>query len=293
MTLHFRDFNKDVKELLIKNYSKPGNWSLESKLKGGDIVVNPKADNKGVNVDVEFKCPRGVDVKVNANGNGDIKPNVTYKKDGHKVELAFKALKFAHPGDKAFGAALLAPKLKYEGKAHKVEVEFKKLASSHLSYEGTVGPTAVHYRSTPSDGAELGCATRVSKRYTAGACLRVSKGGVVQPPELGVTYRRNKARQQLSALASSGTLAISAMGYRKVYDRTVKMAALAEYGAKAAKCKAAVHVKWSGKTDVLLSINEACDVAVVVNRKVTKHCRCQLTYDWRWPTRLGIALTLD
>jgi hypothetical protein len=91
MATQFKDFSKEVKDLLNKNHSKIGSWSLESKLKGDGVKLNPKADNKGVNVDVEFKCPiTGLaDIKVNANGNGDIKPKATYKKGQSKYEVAY------------------------------------------------------------------------------------------------------------------------------------------------------------------------------------------------------------
>ncbi len=105
MATLFKDFSKDAKDLLNKNHTAAGQWKLESKLKGGaPVVFNPKADKKGVNVDMEYTCGTcDVTAKVNVASNGAVKPKLTKKKDGAKYELAYAAgdvtgaFEFNHP----------------------------------------------------------------------------------------------------------------------------------------------------------------------------------------------------
>lgn len=96
----YKDYNKDVKDLLTKNYGTA--WKIETKFKGAEqtVFINPGATSKGVTVDVQynmkpFKTVTTVDDK------GGVKPKVTYEKDGHKVEAwvdRTKAFEVAYEG---------------------------------------------------------------------------------------------------------------------------------------------------------------------------------------------------
>jgi len=87
--VQFKDFDKDVKDLLTKQYGTA--WKIESKFKGpkDTVFINPQADSKGVNVDVEYECANtGAKIKTNVNSNLAIKPKVTYENGAHKVEAS-------------------------------------------------------------------------------------------------------------------------------------------------------------------------------------------------------------
>lgn len=87
----YKDFNKDVKDLLTKNYTDAGKWKVESKFKGAkdQLFINPQATNNGATLDVEYQtsaCP--TKVKLNVNPALDATVTVTYEDKGHKVEVS-------------------------------------------------------------------------------------------------------------------------------------------------------------------------------------------------------------
>lgn len=87
---YYKDFNKEPKDLLTKNYQDAAKWKVESKFKGGkDVVyVNPQASNDGVNVDVEYNLSSfPAKLKLNVNPSLDTKLTTTYEQFG-KVEVA-------------------------------------------------------------------------------------------------------------------------------------------------------------------------------------------------------------
>ena len=86
----YKDFNKDVKDLLTKNFSEEGKWKVETKFKGGKdtLFVNPQGTNAGLSVDVEYNpscC--GAKVKVNVAPKNALKLTASYEDKGHKVEV--------------------------------------------------------------------------------------------------------------------------------------------------------------------------------------------------------------
>lgn len=85
----FKDFAKDAKDLVEKNYTDAGAWKVESKYKGGDcdVFINPQVSHGEVSVDVEYNCKTyGLKTKTSVSKKG-FDPTVTYEKDGHKVEV--------------------------------------------------------------------------------------------------------------------------------------------------------------------------------------------------------------
>lgn len=88
----YKDFNKDVKDLLTKNFADAGKWKVESKFKGpkDTLFINPQATNNGANVDVEYapSCC-GAKVKVNVTPDSSFKLTTTYEDKGHKVEASY------------------------------------------------------------------------------------------------------------------------------------------------------------------------------------------------------------
>jgi hypothetical protein len=88
---YYKDFNKDVKDLLTKNYTDAGKWKVESKFKGSKdkLFINPQATNNGASVDVEYQtscCP--AKLKVNVNPALEATVTATYEDKGHKVEVS-------------------------------------------------------------------------------------------------------------------------------------------------------------------------------------------------------------
>jgi hypothetical protein len=263
MAPQYKDFNKDVKDLLNKNYSKPGAWSLESKLKGGDIVVNPKADDKGVNVDFEFLCPITgcVDIKVNANGNGDIKPKFTYKKDGHKVELALKALEL-------------------------------DVGVAELVYEGTVAGVVINNKATTTTN-EFAVAYQVCTPAAIGFQLNCKKGDSMPTWAAGVQYKDGGKQVTLSTKAlksfTTGALFPATLGG---YD--VKFAAQVDcQKGKAAYKVGAQFDAYKGLT-VKVSATPAGEVAVALIHKFATGWKVAATSELtNCCTKLGVALTLE
>lgn len=91
----FKDFNKDTKDLLSKNYQEAGSWKVESKGKAGDKtwVINPTADAKGISVDVDYNMKEyNLKTKTNLASNGNVKPKITWEQKGHKVETTVMSL---------------------------------------------------------------------------------------------------------------------------------------------------------------------------------------------------------
>ncbi len=86
----FKDFNKEPKDLLTKNYQDAGKWKVESKFKGpkDTLFVNPQASNDGVNVDIEYNLA-SAPAKLKLNVNPDLKSKLTttYESFG-KLEVA-------------------------------------------------------------------------------------------------------------------------------------------------------------------------------------------------------------
>ena len=86
----YKDFNKEPKDLLTKNFQDAAKWKVESKFKGpkDTLFVNPQASNDGVNVDVEYNlssCP--TKLKLNVNPQNKTKLTTTYEGFG-KLEAS-------------------------------------------------------------------------------------------------------------------------------------------------------------------------------------------------------------
>ena len=86
----YKDFNKEPKDLLTKNFQDAGKWKVESKFKGpkDTLYVNPQASNDGVNVDVEYNLASvPANLKLNVNPELKSKLTTTYEAFG-KLEVA-------------------------------------------------------------------------------------------------------------------------------------------------------------------------------------------------------------
>lgn len=115
MATFYKDFNKEVKDLLTKNFQQVETWQIETKNKGPDatIFVNPQANNHGVSVDVEWNNKAaGVETKTRVDSKGNVKPKVTYKTGDHKVEASIdRALKYEVVYEGKFGKLAVNDKL--------------------------------------------------------------------------------------------------------------------------------------------------------------------------------------
>lgn len=121
----YKDFNKDVDDLLTKNYA-VGEWKLESKFKGpkDTVFVNPQATGKGVTVDVEYNCSCGAKTKLSVAPDLTLKAKGSYDVNGHKFEATT---------DSAFSGF----EVTYDGKLAGVSINEKlKQEKSGLSYDG-------------------------------------------------------------------------------------------------------------------------------------------------------------
>lgn len=113
----YKDFNKDAKDLLTKNFSEEGKWKLESKFKGpkDTLYVNPQGSNAGLTVDAEYEAGCcGAKVKVNVAPNLAWKATTTFNCPitGLKVELvADKDLAFEVSADGKLAGFQLNDKL--------------------------------------------------------------------------------------------------------------------------------------------------------------------------------------
>jgi hypothetical protein len=120
-TKQFKDFSKESKDLLTKNFPVPGSWKVEVKGKGGDrepilsqvnAIYSEKV--KGIDVDVDYNLKQfNLKTKTNVNAAGIIKPKVTYEPAvGHKVEATLNSLsvdsdfELAYEGEFAAGVAV-------------------------------------------------------------------------------------------------------------------------------------------------------------------------------------------
>ena len=100
MAKQFKDFNKEAKDLLTKNYPVGGTWKFEAKEKAADRTptVSTTADwsAKGANLsaDLEYNMKEfALDTKTTFTQDGAVKPKITYKPAaGHKVEASLKGL---------------------------------------------------------------------------------------------------------------------------------------------------------------------------------------------------------
>ena len=108
MAVFFKDFHKETKDLLGKNTAEgkpkkdqavvgfaPLLWKVECKNKTKDgIVVNPVADENGVQFNVENVCNAGA-VTAKAEVKQDLmktKPTVSYSVSGRKVEVSLDSI---------------------------------------------------------------------------------------------------------------------------------------------------------------------------------------------------------
>ena len=156
----YKDFNKDVKDLLTKNYMDAGKWKVEAKFKAGKdtLYVNPQAAmNKAgtdLTVDVHYNlgcCP--VKTKTKVTPDGGVKPTITYEKDGHKVEVSAT----------------------------------KAINDYEISYEGKFGNFAVHDKLT-KNVAEGFVSTVVAPHCQAGGGISYNIGSGALSWTIGARY---------------------------------------------------------------------------------------------------------
>ena len=124
---YYKDFSKDIKDLLTKNYTDAGIWKADAKQKGPKdaLFANLSGSSQsGLSLDAEYNpscC--GAKVKVTTNPKKDVKVTASYEEKGHKVEvIADQALNY---------------EVSYEGKIAGVAINEKltsKLLDSGVSY---------------------------------------------------------------------------------------------------------------------------------------------------------------
>jgi len=138
---YYKDFNKDIKDLLTKNYIDGGKWKIESKFKGpkDTLFINPQGGNSGVSADIEYN-PSSCGAKLKLNVN---------------PALAWKLT------------------ASFEEKGHKVEVVTDKDLSYEVSYDGKVAGFAISEKLTTKE-IDSGIAYAVAKHCSVGAGATVS-----------------------------------------------------------------------------------------------------------------------
>ena len=265
MAKMFKDFNKDVKDLLTKNYTPTGTWKMESKMKGtkNSIIVNPKADAKGVNVDVEFKCPlTGLDTKTNINHKGVVNPKLTYKANGHKVEVAMADLKLD-----------------------------AGLAS--VVYEGTVAGIVIYDKVT-TKALEAGASYQVVPQVAVGGQIVVdAKKQELKDYQLGLLYADKGYVVALTTknlkTFTSGALAPFSFG-----DYKAKAAVQVDCGKGKATGKVGLECNVCPCVQIKISATNAGEVAMAFVHKFSTGWKAATTMELHhcW-CKLGLSLTLE
>ncbi|AAQ15708.1 voltage-dependent anion-selective channel 1 [Trypanosoma equiperdum] len=87
----YKDYHKDAKDLLTKNYSSAQKWKLESKFKGpkDKLILNPTVTSDGAfSTDLEYTISQcGAALKgTYATSTSNVTGTVTYHYKGHKIE---------------------------------------------------------------------------------------------------------------------------------------------------------------------------------------------------------------
>eukprot|EP00672_Neobodo_designis_P021789 CAMPEP_0174830288 /NCGR_PEP_ID=MMETSP1114-20130205/2432_1 /TAXON_ID=312471 /ORGANISM="Neobodo designis, Strain CCAP 1951/1" /LENGTH=270 /DNA_ID=CAMNT_0016064079 /DNA_START=61 /DNA_END=873 /DNA_ORIENTATION=+ len=99
MAKQFKDFNKEAKDLLTKNFPAGGSWKFEAKEKAADKTVTVSttaeyAKAAALSADVDYNMKEfQLDTKTTFTHDGAVKPKITYKPAaGHKIEASLKGL---------------------------------------------------------------------------------------------------------------------------------------------------------------------------------------------------------
>lgn len=209
----FKDYSKEVKDLLTKNTAegkappmavpadggkpvpKKGQfnevcWKVESKLKPSTktpVVVNPVGDAKGVSANIEFVVPQvdGLKGKVTVKPDTCAKPTVTYECCGRKLEASVESFKGiagweATLEDKQKAYQLVA---KVNGKAVSAEasVPVTDKVEAGASAEYSLADRSVAW----SVGARYKCQETVFS-FTTAAAKKFSVGAIVPVPGVQV-----------------------------------------------------------------------------------------------------------
>lgn len=147
MSKQFKDFNKEAKDLIGKNFPAAGSWKVEAKEKAADKTVTvstvAEANAKGASIsaDVDYNMKEfSLDTKTTFTHDGKIKPKVTYKPaKGHKIEASLKALSadadfdIVYEGD--LSGALVTDKI--NKKSAEVQVAYPVLANLSVGASAT------------------------------------------------------------------------------------------------------------------------------------------------------------
>jgi len=192
----FKDFNKDVKDLLTKNYQ--DGWKVESKLKAPDhdIIVNPQYTAKdGWSADLESADKaHGLKFKVSVGKDlSKVKPRVTYEQAGHKVEVAASLDK------------------KYE-----------------VVYEGQYKSILIHDKLT-NDNVESGLSVEIIPGLSAGAGATVTLSGQLKEWSAGVHYK-NSGRVVDVTTKAAQTFTIGTLIPVAIQGHKLSVAAQIDYG---------------------------------------------------------------
>ena len=157
---YYKDFNKDVKDLLTKNYTDAGVWKAEGKKKGpkDQLFINVNGtSSSAVNVDAEFN-PSGCGAKVKVNVDPALKWKLTAS---------------------------------YEEKGHKVEVVTDKALNYEVSYDGKVAGVAISEKLT-TKSVETGLSYAVAKQVEVGGSAAFAFKDSSLKWALGVRYACGK-----------------------------------------------------------------------------------------------------
>jgi len=265
----FKDFNKDTKDLLTKQFVAAGEWKFESKIKPEDstFILNPGFEAKGakapvVTVDVDYNVKElGLKTKTTLYNQGSIKPKVTYEKGCLKAELTV---------DNIVAAADSAVELTLEGVCPLTGSSLfskttKKATEGQISY--AAGPITV------GAGVVVGFGKGLEK-WSAGA------RGTYQGFIVNVTTAQLK------------TYTTGVYAPVKIGDFNVKVGAQVDCGHEQFNLTAGLETAFKDVT-IKAKATQACDVTVALVRKFADKYTAAVTLNLASIPKFGLTLTRE
>jgi len=252
----------NVKDFLTKNYAEGGAWQIESKFKGPDrkIFVNPHANSKGINVDVEYGIKEyGIKTKTNITDKLGVKPTVTYEQGAHKVEFTT---------DRSW---------KHE-----------------LKYEGKVGPATLLETLTATD-ATASVAVLVAPGISVGGAATYSLGASeIKSWEAGALYSANNITADVYTIALKKYVAGVKFPFA-VAGQAVTVGAQVDHSEKGSVVTVGVETKCvlCDCAKIRAKVRSTGAFAVSYIAKLSDNWTASVTFDSEASSTLGLWLTRE
>ena len=235
----FKDFNKETKDLLTKNYMGAGKWKLESKVKGGNdqLFINPAATNEGITVDVEYKASaQPIAVKTTFSPSALKKTTVTFTDKVYgKFEVAtdakFDAPEFSY--ESVFKGVSVHEKL--TKKASEAFLAFSPIpvlslgASANYTFDTKAVKTSLGARySCKECGLVANATTNDFKAFTVGAIYNVALNEIKGQVAAQVDYSKNATKIALGGETGCLFFKSNAIRVRVDSDKNITAAYIAK-----------------------------------------------------------------